>query len=304
MLSGDVRAWKIVSSMRFWVRVLVLVVAFLGFLGSQPQTEAADVSQRLLTTHVLRVNFLKNGRYHTILLKTLQPLSPIKKSTENQGLKEYYNHLQLEVSSHFELLALIDLAGHLMMACHFGKQTVGSLLVMIMYHPSFFASYFWKAMHTDFILHVLMSSQLIRWETNSVHKHSTLHGGMTVTSAASMFALEANWEQLLPLAFTTSLLAPTRGLPMMMHWTGHFSWACSQLLILSVANKSVSKTQSLHWYFSKNAWDRNAKQVLESLTIANISQSHHVVISHNSHQGCVASSSPRETWKAVWLWST
>ena len=59
MLSGDVRAWKIVSSMRFWVRVLVLVVAFLGFLGSQPQTEAADVSQRLLTTHVLRVNFLK-----------------------------------------------------------------------------------------------------------------------------------------------------------------------------------------------------------------------------------------------------
>ena len=28
MLSGDVRAWKIVSLMRFWVRVLILVVAF------------------------------------------------------------------------------------------------------------------------------------------------------------------------------------------------------------------------------------------------------------------------------------
>lgn len=37
------------------------------------------------------------------------------------------------MSSEFELLALIDLAGHLMMACHFGKPSVGRLHVVIVY---------------------------------------------------------------------------------------------------------------------------------------------------------------------------
>ena len=64
-----------------------------------------------------------------------------------------------------------------------------------------------------------------------------------------------------------------------------FSWACSQLLILSVANRSVSKTQSLAspLVFGQKCLREKCKQVLESLTITT-SPNHITSCSHIPQQ--------------------